>query len=234
LLGLLDDLACWVHESLSPLGQARIMSARQNNRGVAEAAKRITAIRNFEVVRDGDHLVQFYEDDKFLIDSLATFVAQGFVEEQSVVLILTPEHRAGLEKKLRAADIDPADYNERGLYFAYDAADTLACFMVEGQPNPRRFRATIEPIITVASQQGSVRAFGEMVALLWAEGNKTGALELEMLWNDLMEQNSFALLCAYPISKFNEAEKDRELRHICRAHNCVIPHESYADPYLAR
>jgi hypothetical protein len=211
------------------------MTTTRSNRDFLEAAKQIAPIRNLETVRNGDHFVQFYEDEKFLIQAVATYVAQGFVEEQSAVLILTDAHRTALEKKLRAGGIDPADYSDRGLYFAYDAADTLACFMVDGQPNARRFRATIEPVVSVASRQGtSVRAFGEMVALLWAQGNKTGAIELEMLWNDLMEQNAFALLCAYPIKNFNDHEKDRELRHICRAHNCVIPHESYADPYLTR
>jgi hypothetical protein len=71
-----------------------------------------------------------------------------------------------------------------------------------------------------------------MVAILWAEQKKTAAIELEMLWNELMENNSFALLCAYPINRFSDEEKTRELRHICRAHNCVIPHESYCDPFL--
>jgi hypothetical protein len=209
------------------------MNASASKRALVDAARRIAAILNFESVRDGDHFVQFYEDENFLIQALGAFVAQGFVEEQSVVVILTPEHRSALENRLRAAGIDPAEYNERCLYFAFDAADTLACFMVQGRPDARRFRATIEPIVSIASQQGvSVRAFGEMVALLWADGNKTGAIELEMLWNDLIEQNSFALLCAYPINKFTDTEKERELRHICRAHNCVIPHESYCDPFL--
>ena len=208
------------------------MTTSKSNRDFVEAGRQIAPIRNLETVHNGDHFVQFYEDEKFLIQAVGAYVAQGFVEGNSAVVILTDEHRQALEKKLHAAGIDVADYTDRALYFAYDAADTLACFMVDGQPNARRFRATIEPIIAVASQQGTaVRAFGEMVALLWAQGNKTGAIELEMLWNDLMENNHFALLCAYPIANFSENEKDRELRHICRAHNCVIPHESYADPY---
>jgi hypothetical protein len=104
---------------------------------------------------------------------------------------------------------------------------------VDGHPNARRFRAAIEPIIEVASQHGAaVRAFDEMVTSLWAEGKKTAAIEVEMLWNELMENNAFALLCACPINKFTDEEKKRELRHICRAHHCVIPHESYCDRFV--
>lgn len=209
------------------------MNPSARTRGFAEAARQFAPLRNLEAIRSGDHYVQFYENDKYLIQAVGTYVAQGFVEGHSAVLILTAKHRAALEKKLRAGGVDPAEYQERAMYFAHDANETLSCFMMNGAPNARRFRATIEPIIEVASQQGSaVRAFGEMVAILWAEGNKNGAIELEMLWNDLMEKNSFALLCAYPIGDFSDDEKNRELRHICRAHSCVLPHESYCDPFV--
>lgn len=205
---------------------------RRSNKDFVEAARQVAAIQNLENVRDGDHFVQFYEHEKFLIEAVAAYVAQGFVQDHSAILILTAAHRLAVEKRLKDGGADPLEYQRRGLYYVYDADETLACFMVGDQPNARRFRATIEPVVEVANQHGSaVRAFGEMVAILWAQGKKSAAIELEMLWNDLMEQNSFALLCAYPIAQFSNDEQARELRHICRAHNCVIPHESYCDPF---
>jgi hypothetical protein len=211
------------------------VSSSHPTRHFIEAAKNVALIRNLEIVRDGDHFVQFYEEEQFLIQGVAAYVAQGFVQGHAAVLILTQTHRLAVEKRLAAGGADAEEYQRCGLYYAYDAAETLACFMVDGHPNPRRFRATIEPVIEVASQYGSsVRAFGEMVALLWAEGNKAGAIELEILWNDLMEKSSFALLCAYPIAQFSDGDQNRELRHICRAHNCIIPHEGYCDPGAPR
>jgi hypothetical protein len=205
------------------------MSAK---RDLNEAAKHVAPIRNLGSIRNGDHFVQFYEEEKFLVQTVASYVAQGFVQGQSAVLILTGAHRKAVEAKLARGGAAPIDYQRRGLYYAYDAAETLACFMVDGRPNARRFRATIEPIIEVAAQHGSaVRAFGEMVAILWADGKKTAAIEVEMFWNDLMENHSIALLCAYPIGQFSEEEQSRELHHICRAHNCVIPHENSRDPF---
>jgi hypothetical protein len=209
------------------------VSSARPSREFIEAAKNMALIRDLEAIRDGDHFVQFYEEEKFLIQAVASYVAQGFVEGHSAVLVLTQAHRTAVEAKLAAGGVDAEEYQRCGLYYAYDAAETLACFMVDGHPNPRRFRATIEPVIEVASQYGSsVRAFGEMVALLWAEGKKAAAIELEILWNDLMEQSSFALLCAYPIAQFPQGKQNRELHHICRAHNCVIPHEGY--PFIDR
>lgn len=206
------------------------MSDSSNKRNLAEAARHIAPIRNLQNIGDGDHYVQFYEEDKFLVHAVASYVAQGFVQGHSAVLILTPEHRAAVEQKLADGGADPVEYQSRGLYYAFDAAETLSCFMVNGQPNARRFRATIEPLVEVAAKHApAVRAFGEMVALLWEQGKKTAAIELETLWNDLMEKNAFALLCAYPIAQFSADEQERELRHICRAHNRVIPHESSCD-----
>lgn len=57
-------------------------------------------------------------------------------------------------------------------------------------------------IASVTDGRSRVRAFGEMVALLWAEGNHGGAIRLEELWNDLQNSHSFALFCAYPMNGF--------------------------------
>jgi hypothetical protein len=209
------------------------VSSARPSREFIDAAKNVALIRNLETIRDGDHYVQFYDEEKFLIQAVASYVAQGFVEGHSAVLVLTQPHRVAVEARLAAGGVDAEEYQRCGMYYAYDAVETLSCFMVDGHPNARRFRATIEPVIEVASKYGSsVRAFGEMVAILWAEGKKAAAIELEILWNDLMEQSSFSLLCAYPIAQFSGSEQSRELRHICRAHNCVIPHEGNCDPFV--
>lgn len=207
------------------------MSNLPTKQNFVDATRYVAPIRNLEKIGDGDHYVQFYEEDRFLVHAVASYVALGFVQNHSAILILTPAHRAAIERKLAIGGADAVEYQRRGLYYAFDAAETLSCFMVNGQPNARRFRATIEPIVEVASKNGSaVRAFGEMVSLLWEQGKKTAAIELEILWNDLMEKNAFALLCAYPIGQFSSSEQERELRHICRAHNRVIPHESFCEP----
>jgi hypothetical protein len=72
-----------------------------------------------------------------------------------------------------------------------------------------------------------VRAFGEMVALLWTEGNEDAALQLEKLWNDLVQMYAFPLFCAYPLSGFSRAVHAKKLLKICAEHSHVIPAESY-------
>src|SRR4051812_18195375 len=103
----------------------------------AAAARQLAPISNFEVVRSGEHLVQFYEEEQFLIQALGAYVGQAFVQGESCVLILTDEHRSALETRLARGGIDARDYQRRGMYYAYDARETLACFMQDNHPNER-------------------------------------------------------------------------------------------------
>ncbi len=91
--------------------------------------------------------------------------------------------------------------------------------MVAGIPDPVLFNATIGSIVEHAARGGrAVRVFGEMVALLWAEGNVTGALALEALWNDMASDRRFFLLCAYPEVVLDEAPS-RAVNAMCDRHS---------------
>ncbi|HXS67878.1 MAG TPA: PAS domain S-box protein, partial [Candidatus Polarisedimenticolia bacterium] len=83
-------------------------------------------------------------------------------------------------------------------------------------------------VIIKASNNGQrkLRAFGEMVALLWAEGKGEAALQLEQLWNQLSRQYSFSLFCAYPMQGFGLASHSDAFDHICQAHSHVLPTEN--------
>ncbi len=73
---------------------------------------------------------------------------------------------------------------------------------------------TVEPCVTV---------FGEMVALLWAEGNYQAAIRLEQLWNDLRNHLPFSLQCSYPMRGFDKHEHTELFMRVCAEHTAVIP-----------
>ena len=64
--------------------------------------------------------------------------------------------------------------------------------------------------------------FGEMVAVLWDEGNREAALRLEKMWNDALNSRAFHLHCAYPRWIFKTDEKDEEMASICHTHSHVL------------
>ena len=176
-----------------------------------------------------EHFVQFYEEDGFLIRSVARFVETGVTGGDSAIVIATPAHREALERALHERKIDVAGLRAAGRFVDLDAAQTLAQVMVNGAPDPARFEAVVGRIVDAAQGRGrQVRAFGEMVALLWADGHSTAAIALEELWNDLGEKRDFSLFCAYPMSAFRGDRNGQPFLHVCRAHTRVIPAESYA------
>ena len=65
--------------------------------------------------------------------------------------------------------------------------------------------------------------FGEMVALLCAEGRMKAAIELEQLWNELIQTHSFHLRCAYPMT---EELKGGLYAAICEEHSAVLAAEA--------
>ena len=180
------------------------------------------------------HIVQFYEADATLVDGAADFLGTGLRSGDVVVVIATAEHCEGLEARFRADGLAVEAARAAGRYFALDANETLARFMVDGQPDPARFVEVIGGLIARATADGRpVRAFGEMVALLATEGNQAAAVGLEALWNELQQKQAFTLLCAYPIERLGGPACAELVDDVCLQHTRVIPAESYsglADP----
>jgi len=178
---------------------------------------------------DLGHVVQFYEGDAFLVDTVARFVGAGLGAGDTAVIIATRPHRKHVEEQLRMRGLDVSRAREQGRYIPLDAAETLARFMRDGQPDQARFDDIVGGIIEHAAhgRQTSVRAFGEMVALLWVDGQRDAAIRLEALWNDLAKRIPFSLLCAYPIAAFGREADGAEFDTICERHARVFAAESY-------
>jgi signal transduction histidine kinase len=175
------------------------------------------------------HLVQYYEEEGFLYDRVTDFMSGGLAGADAAILIATRAHREGVESRLRGRGVDLQHLTASGRYHPLDAKDTLSRVMVNGRPDPSRFASTIGPVIrTARGGDRRVLAFGEMVALLWAEGNREAAIRLEELWNDLARRETFALLCAYPIASFDDAGHAKSFADINTAHTWVTPAESFS------
>jgi PAS domain S-box-containing protein len=175
-----------------------------------------------------DHMVLVYDEEAHLLDAVSRFAGTALAASEAVVVIATPSHRDHIDARLRAQGVDVTTARAQEQYVLLDAAETLAQFIVDGCPDAPRFIDVVGGVIARAGgRYPRVRAFGEMVALLWAEGNLDAALRLEALWNDLATLHPFSLLCAYPLHGFTRAIHAQQLLTICTAHSHVIPAESY-------
>jgi signal transduction histidine kinase len=171
------------------------------------------------------HIVQFYEDDGFLCDSVAHFIVAGLSAGEPVLVVATAEHREALGSRLSRDGFSVDDACARGQLVWLDARDTLAKFMVGDVPNWTLFNDLVGPLFEQAKERFPgvlVRAYGEMVDVLWREGNKQAALKLEGLWNDLARLHSFSLLCAYVMGNFYRSGDAESFRDVCRTHSHVL------------
>jgi hypothetical protein len=169
-----------------------------------------------------EHFVQIYEAEDVFMDTLAGFVSGGLSPGHSAVVIATSEHRAELDRRLAAMGVDVESAQARDQFISLDAKQVLSRFMVNGWPDDARFKAVIGEILDRARQGGrEVRAFGEMVALLWAEGYCAATVRLEHLWQRICEDESFSLFCAYPKTGFTEDPID-SITRVCAAHSKVL------------
>jgi hypothetical protein len=181
---------------------------------------------------ESTHTVQFYEEDEALIERLAEYAGSALGGGHACVIVATVAHRHALELQLLRRGMHTDQMIDEGRFLLLDAADTLKLFMVDGRLHPGLFFTAIEEILSRASSsvwasRGRVAVFGEMVALLWTEGNADAAVQLEGLWNELGKKHSFSLLCAYPMRSFNREEDQAAFKRICGEHTHVVPCESF-------
>jgi len=150
-----------------------------------------------------EHICQIYGDDEVFLDALGGFVSGGLHADESVIVIASEEHIASLDRRLRLGGLDPDRLRGNDRYIVLSAEECLRQFMVNGWPSDAAFEAFVSGVIGRARRDDrKVRAFGEMVAVLWAKGHYAATVRLEHLWNRLLKAEKFPLFCAYPRAGF--------------------------------
>jgi hypothetical protein len=173
-------------------------------------------------IAPADHLVQLYESDNIFLNTLEGFVGSGFLAGDHVVIIATAMHLELLNERLAKQNLNISKLIKTGAYLPLDAHETLSRFMVNGWPDESLFIKTVNDVFKkVRKSSIRVRAFGEMVAILWAEGQCAATVHLEHLWNKFCETQALCLYCAYPKSGFTK-NPAASMHEICCTHSKVI------------
>jgi MEDS: MEthanogen/methylotroph, DcmR Sensory domain len=165
-----------------------------------------------------DHFVQLYQDIGPLAQAVADYVAEGLRRGEAAVIIATPEHREAFLARLggrKALDRD-------GLK-VLDAERTLARFMANGVPQWKAFHEVVGGLIAeLRLRYPTVRAYGEMVDVLWQRGERDAAIRLEEYWNDLGKLQTFSLFCAYRMDPLDRDQYGGALESVCNVHSHLI------------
>ncbi|MDB5093468.1 MAG: putative two-component sensor histidine kinase protein [Candidatus Eremiobacteraeota bacterium] len=172
------------------------------------------------------HVVQFYQgDEQALTRNVARFFHDGLICGQGVVVIATAGRRAAIVRELGGLSVDVDAAVRSGSAVLLDAEETLGRLMLDDRPDAQRFEWVIGSVLrALRDVTGSrdVRAYGEMVGILWEAGRRADALRLEELWNGLIEREELELFCGYPIDVFGAAFGITEMDAVLCAHTHLV------------
>jgi hypothetical protein len=174
------------------------------------------------------HDVHFYRTDAHLVQAVVSFLSDGLRIGQPILIIATEPHRNAFAEGLRAKGVDPDQLLSGRVAVWLDARETLSAFMEGSMPNRELFRATVGRVFERLLDRRFyliVRAYGEMVDLLWKDGNAQGAIKLEQFWNELADEHKYSLLCGYSLDNFLHPAGAEGFRRVCEHHTHALPLE---------
>lgn len=170
------------------------------------------------------HIVTTYHDDGALARTVARYLHDGVEQGDLLLLIITPENLKNVEAQLRRHGHDPDDLRSRGQLVVLDAQETLSALIPNRAIDPSRFRAVIGGSYRRAVHEAHprVRAYGEMVDLLWQEGDLQQAMLLERCWEDFTASHAMLLLCAYRVSFLAGEAESRAVKDMVQHHTHTV------------
>jgi DcmR-like sensory protein len=177
---------------------------------------------------NGFHAVRFYESERSLARIVAEFLIEGFADSHPGIVVATPAMRAALVLELAGRSVDVVELQRAAQFLLLDANEQLAAFMTGGQPDPAGFNTMMCQAIEHVCRGRTnckVRIFGQMVDVLWRDGQQDAAIHLEILWNQLAHKRAFSLLCGYAMGNFY---KDSNFEDICGQHSHVVSADGLA------
>ena len=184
-----------------------------------------------------EHLVHLFDEPASLVEAVSRHLFEGWRRGDTLLVVARPVNWALTSAELEAQGCPVSELTASGRLTVFDAATTLATFMVNGEPDPEKFNTSVGALVRRACDEspGGFTAYGEMVDILAAQGNFIAAEHLEALWNELAARCSFRLLCGYSAAHFGDDRNTRHLDHICRQHHeaGALPRDLLASWLLA-
>lgn len=188
-----------------------------------------------EKLKAHDHLVQFYDGEEFLIKTVINFIAPALLCGEGVLLIATHAHLRILNSSLQELQLKPLEFIQSGQLVMLDAEETLKQITSQGQIESNKFDTVLGSLLTEMEPRfETIKAFGEMVNVLWQQGNHKAALELERIWNSSLEKKNVTHLCAYSMDTLCEERDGVSFMDICNCHSHVLPAEGVIESQTSR
>lgn len=178
-----------------------------------------------------DHIVQLYQDQQFLNRAVCRFAAGAIANGEGVILVPTAAHWEAFRPRLEAEGVDVNAAQDSGQLTVVDADELLPRFMSETMPDAPVFLGLAADVISTARGQArfpKIRWWGEMVNVLWEQGNVAASMSLEDQFDRLAKHHEIAIFCSFVMDNFNSEVHSRLLPRLGQNHSHLIPVEDYA------
>jgi hypothetical protein len=179
---------------------------------------------------ENGHIVQLYQDDDFYGEAISHFAAEGLVRGESIILVATAPHWKNISARLRGKGFDTDELFRQGQLILLDADHTLPKFMAGNLPDGNIFKPLAKQTIAKARAGGKfprVRWWGEMVNVLYVDGNSGGSHRLEEFFDEVAHEENIAIFCSFLMDKFDPKIYDEVFGNVCHTHSHVIPADDY-------
>lgn len=178
-----------------------------------------------------DHIVQLYQDQEFLNRAVCRFAAGAIENGEGVILVPTAAHWDAFRPRLEAEGVDVNAAQNRGQLTIVDADELLPTFMRSAMPDAPVFLGLAGEVIAKARGEASyprVRWWGEMVNVLWEQGNVAASMSLEDQFDRMAKHHEIAIFCSFVMDNFKSEVHSRLLPRLSQNHSHLIPVEDYA------
>ena len=178
-----------------------------------------------------DHIVQLYQDQQFLNRAVCRFAAGAIANGEGVILVPTAAHWEAFRPRLQSEGVDVEAAQARGQLTVVDADELLPRFMKDAMPDAPVFLGLAADVIDHArgdARYPKVRWWGEMVNVLWEQGNVAASMSLEDQFDRLAKHHDIAIFCSFVMDNFNSEVQSRLLPRLGQNHSHLIPVEDYA------
>ena len=147
----------------------------------------------------GRHLAQLHRDRTARDNAVIRFVEEGLRRGNGVVAVTSDNEADRILDRLTRDRLEPERFRRSGQLVIHDAGVILGQFMKGGMPQWPAFRRTMGSIMEKVQTLGfsTSRVYGDMVDILWQEGQVQAAIRLEEMWNDFGRLYPFSFFCSY-------------------------------------
>ncbi len=184
------------------------------------------------------HLVQLYgQDSDLLRQRVGRFIGDGLALGEPAIVIAGPQNRDAFICQLSEDGHDPITAIRTGQLVLIDAATLLGQMTIGGSVTWEGFdRSAGAAVRTLRERTGAIRmrAYGEMVGILWQAGQAGEAAILEDYWNRLLQTGELSLFCGYPVDLMDPHLDTEALQPLIEAHTDLLSSGPAFDSALSR